>query len=88
MKTDANRYFALATHESIIEDNIKTRNGERGTKTGNGKMKNENNQRMRIEVTDGAKVQVGFCSHFSFFHFPLPVHHIMGISKQTVFVCY
>ena len=30
-------------------------NGEWGTKTGNGKMKNENNQRIRIEVTDGAK---------------------------------
>ena len=49
-------------------------------------MKNENNQRIRIEVTDGDKVQVSVSSHFSFFYYPLLVYPIMGISKQTVFV--
>lgn len=42
IKMDANLFIALPTSESIIGDVIKTGSGERGTKTGNGKMKNEN----------------------------------------------
>ena len=57
----------------------------RGTKTGNGKIKNENNQRIRIEVTDGAKVQVSFCSHFFMFLLPTTRSSYYGDIKVNGF---
>ena len=43
--------------------------GEQGTSTGNGWMKN-GNKRIGNEVNDRARVQVRFCSHFSFSRCP------------------
>ena len=45
-----------------------------GTKTGNGERENEKWEQNRIgnDITNGSRVQVRFCSHFSFF--PIPFH--------------
>ena len=52
-------------------DVTKMKNGDRGTSTGNGKMKNrKKKQRIGNEVTYRAHVLVRFCSHFSFACFP------------------
>ena len=42
-----------------------------GTSTANGKMKNGNKRENGNEDNDRARVQVRFCSHFSFFPFPV-----------------
>ena len=45
-----------------------------GTKTGNGERENEKWEQNTLgnDITDGSRVQVRFCSHFSFF--PIPFH--------------
>ena len=50
----------------LIADVTKTGNREWVMSKGNGKMKIRTRKRMGNEVTDRAKVQVKFCSHFSF----------------------
>ena len=44
--------------------------------TGNGKMKNGNKNTLGNDITDGFRVQVRFCYHFSFF--PIPFHVLVA----------
>lgn len=60
-------FIVFFLFESLL-DVTKTEKGERGagTSEGNGKWRRGSKNRIENEVTNRARVQVRFCSHFSF----------------------